>query len=451
MNAAMPNAYSFTVRGLIAAAAAARSLERTASIRCPSFPRRMYPTATIASTQQISATQPKTGLGWLLSMPRNGAFGPRSRPNHVGSGTGEPARPPPQVLLTKPKFSMATAPASVTTDRLTPRTRTAETAVIRPITTATAMPARAATGNVMPKLTAMCEIVNPAAPASASWITEIWPTKPVTTTSDSAISAPISVLIRASRKSNGNTISRTAPTSAQISPVRTRCCGRGASGRLRSTISPRPGIRDPRQNSTTTMIPNASRSVTPGSETPPDCGNQDWADAYWTSEYMMAMPKLAPTAMPNEVNEAMSAAASAGMICSGSVLGSSWVIEAARMPSPPAIRAASSVLTSEMMFGDRPLSIAAASFSDTALVASPNRVHLYSAASAAAATITIPVRMNRLIGTTAPKICTTLVGRMPGSGCGVTPKARIIADCAMSSTPSVETSLASGEELRSGR
>jgi hypothetical protein len=62
--------------------------------------------------------------------------------------------------------------------------------------------------------------------------------------------------------------------------------------------------------------------VTPGSETPPDCGNQDWADAYWSSEYMMAMPKLAPTAMPNEVNEAISAAASAGMICSGSVLGS---------------------------------------------------------------------------------------------------------------------------------
>ena len=66
----------------------------------------------------------------------------------------------------------------------------------------------------------MCEIVNPAAPASASWTTEIWPTKPVTTTSDSAISAPISVLISASRKSNGNTISSTAPTSPQISPVR---------------------------------------------------------------------------------------------------------------------------------------------------------------------------------------------------------------------------------------
>src|SRR5205823_5807927 len=108
-------------------------------------------------------------------------------------------------------------------------------------------------------------------------------------------------------------------------------------------------------------------------------------------------------------------------------------LAAARMPSAPASRDASSVLVSEMMFGDRPLSIAATSFSAAARVASPNRVHLYSAASPAAATITRPVRMNRLTGTTAPKMCTTPAGRMPGSGCGVTPKARIIADCAMSS------------------
>ena len=41
----------------------------------------------------------------------------------------------------KPKFAIATAPARVTTVRLTPRTRSAETAVISPITTATATPA----------------------------------------------------------------------------------------------------------------------------------------------------------------------------------------------------------------------------------------------------------------------------------------------------------------------
>ena len=280
------------------------------------------------------------------------------------------------MVLTKPKFSIATAPARVTTDRLTPRTRTAEIAVITPITAATAMPASAATGKVMPKLTAMCEIVNPAAPARASWITEIWPTKPVMTTSDSARTAPISVLISASRKSYGKTTSSTAPTRAQISAVRHRCAGRGASGSRRSTSSPRPGIREPRQNSTATMIAKASRSVTPGSATPPDCGNQLCADAYSISESRMPMPMAAAHATPNEVNCAMSAAASAGMICSGSVSGSSEVIDAARMPSAPATREASSVLTSEMTFGDSPLSIAAASFSAAARVASPNLVHL---------------------------------------------------------------------------
>ena len=236
-----------------------------------------------------------------------------------------------------------------------------------------------------------------------------------------------------------------------ISPVRIMCCGRGASGSRRSTISPRRGMRDPRQNSTPMMIRNASRSVTPGSETPPDCGNQDWADAYWTSEYMMPMPKLAVTAMPNEVNEAISAAASAGMICSGSVLGSSEVSEAARMPSAPATRDAIRVLVIEMTLGDSPPSIAAASFSDTARVASPNLVHLYTAASTAAVTITRPARMNRSIGTTAPSKCTVVVGRIPAAGCGVTPNASSIDACAMSSTPSEETSLASGEELRNGR
>src|ERR1700745_2839443 len=40
MNAAMPNAYSFTVRGLIAAAAAARSVDRSAGSRAPRARRR---------------------------------------------------------------------------------------------------------------------------------------------------------------------------------------------------------------------------------------------------------------------------------------------------------------------------------------------------------------------------------------------------------------------------
>ena len=149
----------------------------------------------------MSTTQPKTGLGWLPSRPRKCAAGPRSIPNRCGSGTGEPVCPPPQVGLVKPKFSIATAAASVTTARLTPRTRSAETAVSMPSTSAAAVPRMSAMGKPMPALTARCEIVNPDTPASESCTTEIWPTKPVRTTRLSAITVPIIVLMRASRKS----------------------------------------------------------------------------------------------------------------------------------------------------------------------------------------------------------------------------------------------------------
>ena len=57
-----------------------------------------------------------------------GRTGPRSSPNSLGSGTGELEVPPPQVELRKTNCSIATAAASVTTARLTPRTRSAETA-----------------------------------------------------------------------------------------------------------------------------------------------------------------------------------------------------------------------------------------------------------------------------------------------------------------------------------
>ena len=58
-----------------------------------------------------------------------------------------------------------------------------------------------AKGKPIPALTARCEMVKPDTPASDSCTTEIWPTKPVRTTSDSAITVPISVLMSASRKS----------------------------------------------------------------------------------------------------------------------------------------------------------------------------------------------------------------------------------------------------------
>ena len=50
------------------------------------------------------------------------------------------------------------------------------------------------------------------------------------------------------------------------------------------------------------------------------------------------------------------------------------MIDAARIPTPPAISDASSVFAIDSAFGDRPPSIAATSFSEAARVARPKRV-----------------------------------------------------------------------------
>ena len=52
------------------------------------------------------------------------------------AATGEPLGPPPQRVFRKPNCSIATAAASVTTARLTPRTRSADTAISSPTTVA---------------------------------------------------------------------------------------------------------------------------------------------------------------------------------------------------------------------------------------------------------------------------------------------------------------------------
>ena len=91
-------------------------------------------------------------------------------------------------------------------------------------------------------------MTNPETPASVSCTTEIWPTKPVSTTSDRAITVPIRVLISASRKSNGSTTIPTAQTKPTIAAMRIRFSGRGASGSRCSTRSPRLGSRPPRMN-----------------------------------------------------------------------------------------------------------------------------------------------------------------------------------------------------------
>ena len=89
-----------------------------------------------------------------------------------------------------------------------------------------------------------------------------------------------------------------------------------------------------------------------------------------------SIPIPSPTkqAIQKDVKRAKSAAASAGTTMSGSACGSSWVIEAARTPSPPATYVPSSVLASASRFGESPISIAPISFSEAARVASPKRL-----------------------------------------------------------------------------
>ncbi len=127
------------------------------------------------------------------------------------------------------------------------------------------------------------------------------------------------------------------------------------------------------------------------------------------------------------------------------------MIDAASTPTEPATTLASSVLTIDSWLADRPASIALTSFSEAARVARPKRLKRYSAISSSAMTMTMPASRKRSSGTVAPSTWTTLVGRIGGCGFCVVPKASSIEAWAMSRTPSDDTSLASGEALRSGR
>ena len=183
-----------------------------------------------------------------------------------------------------------------------------------------------------------CDIVKPATPASASCTTEIWPTKPMMTTSERQMTTPSSELISACRKSYGKTIRQTTPTTAAIAVGRSSRSGRGTAGRRFSTSSPRPGRLAPRRNSASDDDeedeqlgqPAKRRSARVGREPalrrPVDRG------AHWITP--IASP--AKQAMKNDVKPASSAAASAGTTWNASVCASSAISGATRTPSPPA-------------------------------------------------------------------------------------------------------------------
>ena len=136
----------------------------------------------------------------MPSSPRNPLYGPRSSPS-FGSGTGELEVPPPHVELVKTNCSIATAAASVITARLTPRTRRAEKPMPTPITVAPNAPISITHGKPTPWSVARWEMMKPEIPARASWTTEIWPTKPVITTTERHMIVARSDVISAWRKS----------------------------------------------------------------------------------------------------------------------------------------------------------------------------------------------------------------------------------------------------------
>ena len=92
---------------------------------------------------------------------------------------------------------MATPAASVTTASCTPRTRRAGTATSSPSAVAASAAASSDSGNGSP--VPIFDRTKPAEPANAACASEIWPTKPVSTTSDSAMSATIIDVITPNR------------------------------------------------------------------------------------------------------------------------------------------------------------------------------------------------------------------------------------------------------------
>ena len=167
------------------------------------------------------------------------------------------------------------------------------------------------------------------------------------------------------------------------------------------------------------------------------------------SSIPIARPTVA--AIQKDVKRANSAAVRAGTTWSGSDVESSWVIEAARTPSPPATTVASTVFASASWFGERPRSIAPISFSEAARVARPKRLSRNRSDSASVTVRTIAGRMSRSIGTSEPK--SSIVSRGSTGGCGLLeiPNASATPACATSSTPSEAASFASAEAVRSGR
>ena len=171
-NELIPNASSFVPAVPMATPAAARSFDRTASIRRPVVLRRTLATSSASTATTTVTNTPNTGRYGSVALRR-----PRFHPNSDGAGT---LAPPVVTSPTKSGFLntnswMAIPPARVTMARFTPRTRNAGIPTSTPNTAATPAASRGAMGNGTPKRSASRERLNPPIPAMAIWASEIWP------------------------------------------------------------------------------------------------------------------------------------------------------------------------------------------------------------------------------------------------------------------------------------
>ena len=172
---------------------------------------------------------------------------------------------------------------------------------------------------------------------------------------------------------------------------------------------------------------------------------------YDISDWPIPTPKPARQAIPSDVNPANSAAANAGTTKSTSVLESACARGAATMPMAPASADASTVLAIDSWFGERPASMPYTSFSAAARVARPNRVHRYRPVRTSAMSSTMPAIQNLFAGIDAPKTSTMLFGKTLGICFDAEPNHSSTVAWRISRIPSEATSLASGDDVRSGR
>jgi hypothetical protein len=195
--------------------------------------------------------------------------------------------------------------------RLMPRMRRAGRPPRRPSGTVISPAKSCPTGKGTPAAPSSLASRKPPSPANAAWARETWPTRPVSTTSESSTQAVITLWITAARHP-----AVVAATSAAVTGTNTASgnSGRrpsGERGSRPSLVSPRVGSRLPRTSITTAMTANGRTSAMP-------CwGNQRHDVAALThSDCPTPISSPASAAMVNDDRSATSAAANAGTIAS---------------------------------------------------------------------------------------------------------------------------------------